>query len=372
MRSWTRDQLRTLLTAERKRGYKAVRRERVINPQKRARLEEIKSILSQYRTILFIAADEVNSKLVLELRRAFEGRGVVKVVRNAMLLRAMRDVGAKNVEELAKILSGSAIKVFTNLNAFEAARIVEGIQVFEKPRVGMKVDFDIVVEPMKTDLKPGPIMSLFGKLRIPTQVRDGVLWIAREAVVAKAGSQLTEDHVSLLDKLGIKIVPVKPRMLFAYEDGLILRAEELKLNIDEYREQVRSAALFALNLAAELAIPEPSVLALAIRRAVQRAYAVATETGYITPDTARAVFASAVTKACSLAAALASKSPELAGVLQVALPAAVQQLQQPVEQQKQAEAAKEEKEKKAEEAGEEEKKELTEEELSEGLAALFG
>jgi len=369
MKSWVRDKLHTLLMAERKRGYKALRRERVINLQKRTRLEEIKSILSQYRTILFVAADGVNSKLVLELRRAFEGRGVVKVVRNAMLLRAMRDIGAKNVEELAKILSGSTIKVFTNLNAFEAAKIVDGIQVFERPRVGMKVDFDIVVEPMKTDLKPGPIMSLFGKLRIPTQVRDGVLWIAREAVVAKAGSQLTEDHVSLLDKLGIKIVPVKPRTLFTYEDGLILRAEELKLNIDEYREQVRSAALFALNLAAEVVIPEPSVLALAIRRAVHRAHAVAAETCYITPDTARFIFASAVMKAYSLAAALASKSPELAGILQAVLPAAIQQLQQPVEQQKQAEAAREEK---AEETGEEEKKELSEEELSEGLSALFG
>jgi large subunit ribosomal protein L10 len=102
------------------------------------------------------------------------------------------------------------------------------------------------------------------------------------------------------------------------------------------------------------------VIKLAISRAYTRACSLASELGVVTRDTASLVFSAALRKALALASALASKIPELASI------ATTQTTQQQVVvEEKKVE------EKKAEEK-EEEKKEVSEEQLAEGLAALFG
>ncbi len=359
MRSWLRSELQNIIKAEVRQGLQVRVRERRIPEEKKRIVEEAKELLKKYRTFALLDLSNTPAKVITYLRRAMEGKGVVKLIKNNLFERALDELNIPNKEELKKYLEGQNIIVFANMNAFELKMLLDKIEVPVRAKPGMTIDREIVIPPMKTNLKPGPIMSLFGRFRIPVQVREGVLWIAKEVTVAKPGDVVTPELTSLFEKLGIEPVLLKPKIKLAYEEGLVIPAEKLVIDIEATRNDILRSVVEALNLAAEIALPEPDVIKVSIRKAFMRAAKLASEAGFVTPETAETVLRDLISRAQYLAMAIASKSPELAEFLQVQVAAAPQPAAQP-------EKAEEKKE-------EEEKKEtVSEEQLAEGLAALFG
>jgi len=361
MRSWLRSSFDKVLKAEAREGLRIVLKERKVPEEKKRIVEEASELMKKYRTMVFIDLEGVPASALVKLRKAFEGKGVIKLIKSTLLRKAIDAAGIVNGEELKKLLTGSHIALFTNLNAFEVKILLDKIEIPVRPKPGTILDKDIVVPPMKTNLKPGPIMSLLGRFRIPTQVREGVIWIARETTIAKAGDTITPELLSLLDKLGITPTSLRLNIKFAYDSGIIIRGEQLAVDLNEIRDQVLKAAAAAINVASEIVVPEPPIIEVSIRKAFMRAAAVATEAGFLSKDTAEIVVRGAIAKAIALAAAAVQRKPELSEFLQIAAaPAGAAPAQQPAEEKK--------------EESEEEKKEETvsEEQLAEGLAALFG
>ncbi len=362
MKARLREELRILEKAYLSGEGKKVRIRRSLE-EKRALVEEAKKLLLSYKTVLLIDSTGLPSSYISELRRRLEGIGVVKVIKNNLLKLAMKELGMKNWEEFAKYLQGTNITVFVNLNPFEAKRILDSIRVWWKVKPGEKVDNEIIVTPMKTNIKPGPAMSVFGKLRIPVQVRDGVLWIAKESTLLRPGLEVTPELASILNNLGIAPKLLRPVIKVAYEAGVVIPGSNLVLDIEAYRKEFIAAMQSAIALASELVIPEPMVLRISLAKAYTRAQRLAAELGVVTKETAPIVISLALARAYAIASILATKSPELAQTLQISISTPA-----PAQQQQQQQAAP-----KAEEKKEEEKKEgISEEQLAEGLAALFG
>ncbi len=360
MRSWLRSEFQSLIKAEASKGITVELRQRRIPEEKKRIVEEAKKLLSSYKTFVLIDLSNTPTKLIAHLRKALEGKGVVKLIKNTLLARAIDELKLKNGDEIKKYLVGQNIAVFANMNAFELKLLLDRIEVPVRARPGMKIEKEIIVPPTKTNLKPGPIMSLFGRFRIPIQVREGVIWIAKETTIAKPGDVVTVELTSLFEKLGIEPITVKPKVKVAYDSGVVIPGDKLVLDIEGTRNEILQAVVGALNVAAEIALPIPEVLEVSVRKAFLRAAALAAEAGFVTPDTAEYVIRSALSKAQALALVLASRSSELAQWLQVSV-AIPQPAAQPAEERKE------------EEKKEEEKKEtVSEEQLAEGLAALFG
>ena len=360
MKSWLRSELSTLLKVESRQGITVKLREKRIPEEKLRIVEETKELLRKYRTIALLDLSNTPSKVLTYLRKAVEGKAIVKLIKNTLLERAIDELKLPNADELKKYLTGQNIAIFTNMNAFELKMLLDKVEVPVKAKPGVTLDREIVIPPMRTELKPGPIMSLFGRFRIPVQVREGVLWIAKEVTIAKPGDVVTPELVSLFEKLGIEPVLLKPKIKLAYEEGLVIPADKLVIDIEATRNDILKGVIEALNIASELVLPEPEVVKLSIRKAFARASRLASETGFVTPETAEIVIRDAISRAQVLAVTLASKSSELAQMLQVeisvAQPPSVSQPEKPSEEKKE----------------EEEKKEVSEEQLAEGLAALFG
>ncbi|MEL9940108.1 MAG: 50S ribosomal protein L10 [Ignisphaera sp.] len=330
--------------------------------EKRKVVEEAKKLLSSYKSLIIVDATNVPSRYIMFLRKKLEGLGVVKLYKNNLLYIAMKELGMANADEMAKYLQNQNIAVFINANPFEARLLLDKIAMPWKAKPGDKIEHEIVVPPINTGVKPGPMMSLFSKLKIPIQVRDGVIWIAKEAVIARPGDVVTPELSSLFDRLGIEPKFIKPSIKAAYEGGIIIPGEKLVLDIDAIRKEFADAISNAVNIASEIVVPDPIVVKASIFKAYSRALKLAVETGVVTKDTATLVLSTAVARAYVLAQILASKSPDLAQQLQLSI-TIPQAVQQPEAQQAS----------KAEEKKEEEKKEaVSEEQLAEGLSALFG
>ena len=357
MRAKTRAQLEKLIKLSKFEEREVPLRESI--KRKAAIVEEIKGLLKQYRTVAVVSAEATPTK---EFRRIYDRLRslgcVVKHYKNSLVLRALKELNVKNLDSLAPYLTGPNVYVFTNLNPFELAKVLEETVEYRYAKPGDTAVFDVELGPGPTDIKPGPSMSLFGKLRIPIQVREGQIWIAKDAKVLKAGDKVSGELASLLIKLGIAIIPVRAKLKVVYEGGTVFTPDSLKIDYEAIRRSFVEAVTYSKVLAIELALPVPEVVPELLVRAFRASAELAFRTGYLTPEIAPVVVSRAVGVALALATALAGKVD--LGIA-IATPAAPTAAATPAPAPE-----------KKEERKEEEKKEVSEEEIAEGISALFG
>ena len=325
--------------------------------KKQQLVNEIKELLKKYKVLAIIDLYKTPTPQYKRIKFELEKYGFVKVYKNVLVKRAMEELGLPGVKELEPYLTGTNAFVFTNLNPFELSIMLDKLVEMKYAKPGDVATDDIYLPQGPTGIPPGPMLSVFGKLRVPTQVREGVIWIAKDTRVAKAGDTISPELASLLRKLDIKVIAVKLKLKAVWDSGLVIPAEKLKVDIESFKNELMTAVRAAREVAIEVAMPLPDIMPEVISRAVRRAIALASEAGFVTPETAEFVIRSAISKALALAAAIAPKAPELELKIQVAAAPAP----------KPEEGKKEEEEEK-----EEEKEEVSEEEIAEGIASLFG
>ncbi|MEM4032430.1 MAG: 50S ribosomal protein L10 [Zestosphaera sp.] len=328
--------------------------------EKEVVVNEIKKLLSTYKTLGVVSLEGVSARELAEIKKSLSKYGVVKVLKNTIVIRALRELSLPSLEEFLNFLTGPNLFIFTNLNAFMLANLVDKVVVLRYVKPGEKAPADIYVPEGPTGIPPGPMMSVFGKLKIRTMVREGIIWIAKESKVASAGDVVSPELASLLRKLDIKAYPVKLSIKAVLDEGIVIPAEKLKLDIESFKKELLAAVQTSRIVAVETALPLPEVMPEIIVKAYMRAVNLACEIGYVTPETIHLVLRSAVSKAQTLAATLMQKYPEL-NIPVVTQPAVATQPPQEVK--------KPEKEERAEE---EEEKKISEEEIAEGISSLFG
>ncbi|MEM1628311.1 MAG: 50S ribosomal protein L10 [Desulfurococcaceae archaeon] len=323
-------------------------------------VNELVFLISKYKTFLIADLTNTPAKYVQILRKKLNNIAEIRVVKPKLALIALRKSGIK-IDQLEQYFTGQIMMIFTDMNPFELADMINKIVLYDYYKPGEITDKEIVIPEGNTGLPPGPVLSVFGRLKIPTKVQGNVIYVAKDTVVAKPGDIISNDLSSLLQKLGLALKEVKLKLKCAYDivDKLVIPSEKLVFNIKEYEEEISKAFIDAVKIAVELAIPEPYILPLVIKRAHLQALALVVGTGFIAPDTIEHLIITAISKALALASAVSKHAPELGLEIKTLQPA-----QQDIQPEKGGE--------KKEEKKEEESKELSEETLAEGFAALFG
>ncbi len=316
-------------------------------------VEELAELIRKHKVIALADLTKIPTKQLQIIRKNLRDKVVFRVTKNTLFKLAAEKANLKNFDEIRKYLEGSNLFLFTNINPFELVLLLEKYKAKAPAKPGDIAPTEIVIPAGSTGIPPGPMLSVFGRLKIPTRVQQGSIWISKDTVVAKPGDKISPELASILQKLGIEPIEVKIQLKVAYDDGLIIPKEKLIIDIEEYKNNIIEAHQNALKIGVEIAYPEPTILELTLTKAHLNALMLAVEASIITPETIELIIARAEAQARALASMLAQKVPELG--LEVEVPA------QP--------AAEEEKK---EEKEEEEKKETSEEEIAEGLAALFG
>ncbi len=325
------------------------------------KIEEVEYLTKLFKEYpVFAVADLTGfpTNQLQKLRKKLHKKMVFRVSKNNLILRAMRNAGI-DTSKIEEYLTGQNLLIFTKLNAFELGLLLDKYraQTYYKP--GEVTDKEIIIPAGNTGLSPGPILSTFSKLKIPTRVQGNAIVIAKDTKVAKPGDVISEELASLLQRLGIALKEVKIKVKFAYDGGVIIPGDQLVIDLKEYENMLMNAHLDALKIGSEIAWPEPEIIEISVMKAVRQAYGLAAEAGFVTPDTAEYVFRHAVLKALALAAEVSKHAPDLG----LEVPTMAPQPAEKKEEKKEEEEAAEE---------EEEKEAVSEEELAEGLGALFG
>ncbi len=119
--------------------------------------------------------------------------------------------------------------------------------------------------------------------------------------MAEPGEVISPKLASLLSKLGIK--PIKAGLVVdvVYWDGLLLSGKDLRIDLDEYLNQIRSAYTQSLNVAIKAEYPaSKQVTEILLKQAFIGAISVAKESNYLTKESADMILGSAEANAQKL------------------------------------------------------------------------
>ena len=328
---------------------------------KKRTVEELVKVLSENRYVLFADLQGLPAKQLHLVRKELRGKAVLKVSKKNLILLALEKRGLDR-KLIEPYLKHGVLMIATNENPFLLAHQIEKLKMPAPAKPGDKATKEIVVPEGDTGLRPGPIVSVFGKLKIPYEVRKGTIYIKSDTVVAKPGDVISPELASLLQQLGIQPMEIGITLVAAWDGKTIIPGEMLHLDLEGTRAQLVDAEKEAVALALGVGYFDmPEVITIMLGAAEAETLAVARHAGLaLDPELASLAVTQAVGEANALIAALGDKAKELG----------LEVVQQPPAQQ-QAQPASQAAESKKEEA-KEEKKEASEVDISEGLAGLFG
>jgi len=269
-------------------------------------VDEIKDFIKRYDVVGVASLKKVRAAQLQELRRKLRDNARLRVVKNTLVKRAIAKLEEKpGIENLEDYMAGSNIFLFTRLSPFKLALLLEKSRVTTTARAGDIAAFDVTVPAGNTGLPPGPIISQFGAVGIPTRIEAGSVWINRDTLVAKKGEVITTRLASVLSKLGIKPVEIGLTLKAAYDDGLIIPEEQLLINLGQIRRNLEEAHLHAFNLSLNIAYPLPENITFLIQMVHQEAFTLALNAGVPNPATISALVSKAHAQMLSLSTRLA-------------------------------------------------------------------
>lgn len=277
--------------------------------EKTKEVEEIQTLIEQYKVLGVASLQKVRAAQLQELRRKLEDSAQLRVTKNTIAKRAIEKCKDKpRLERFEEHLTGTNIFLFTNLNPFKLALLLHKSRVKTTAKAGDIAAEDVIVAAGNTGLPPGPIISQFSAVGLPTRIEGGSVWINRDTLVAKKQDVIEARLASVLSKLGLKPVEAGLIMKAAYDNGLIITQSQMRLNLEEIRQSITEAINLALNLSLNTTFPTPENTELLLKAGHHQAYALALESGIPTSDTTVDLIRKAHNEMLSLCSKLDAKA----------------------------------------------------------------
>ncbi len=253
---------------------------RVYPEKKRLMYDTLKRSAREYKVIVLVKMKSVRSMQLMQIRKILADEAKIIMVKNRVAIKALTETGIKGIDKLCKELEDQNLLIFTNMNPFRLQMLLEKNKVYLPAKGGDVASEDILVPAGNTGLAPGPILSEFREVKIPTKIEEGTVWIAKDTVVAKAGEVISMKLASILSKLGIKPIKAGISIYLALEDGLLYREDDLRLDIDEYRKSIEEAYSSALALTVNIVYPSKESIGIILAKAYNDALALAINSAY--------------------------------------------------------------------------------------------
>lgn len=244
-------------------------------------------LLEEYTQILVVAADNVGSTQLQNIRQGLRGDSVVLMGKNTMMKRSVRIHSEKTGNEaflnLIPLLVGNVGLIFTKGDLKEVREEVAKYKVGAPARVGLVAPVDVVVPPGNTGLDPSQT-SFFQVLNIPTKINKGTVEIITPVELIKKGDKVGSSESALLAKLGIRPFSYGLVVLSAYDNGTVFSPEVLDLTEDDLIEKFANGVSVVTSLSLALSYPTLAAAPHMFINAYKNVLSIALETDYSFPQ----------------------------------------------------------------------------------------
>jgi large subunit ribosomal protein L10 len=253
--------------------------------QKSGEVKEIEKWLVEYKSIGVASLQKVRASQLQELKKALQGQVFMRVMKNTLMKIAIENIGKDELKKLEPYLEGSNVLLFTNLNPFKLALMLERGKVKTVAKAGDFAAMDVVVPQGNTGQPPGPIISQLNGVGLPTRIESGSVWVAKDTLVVRRGEVINERLASVLSKLGIKAVEAGLSMRVVYDEGLMVMENQLHIDVKATLEALKANQSEAFQLAMGIAYPTADTIRPILQLAQQKAVALSVSAGFVTKDT---------------------------------------------------------------------------------------
>jgi large subunit ribosomal protein L10 len=269
--------------------------------KKRLMYDELQHLPTEYKVLALSKMTKVRATQLMMIRKKFRSDIKIKVIKDKVAIRAFEKVkDVVGIENLSKQLEGQCALIFTNINPFKLNLIFAQNKVFLPAKGGDITTKEIVVPAGNTGIAPGPVLSEFKAANIPTKIDQGTISVSKDTLVAKPTDVISTQLASLLSKLNVKPIEAGISVNFAVAEGLTFQAKDLLINLDEYKDELVRSFEQALALATEAGYMIPETVKPLLVKAQQQARSVASEAGYLTSESADFVLPRAYAQARAL------------------------------------------------------------------------
>jgi large subunit ribosomal protein L10 len=272
--------------------------------QKSTEVEAIKDIFKEYKSVGIASLKKVRASQLQELKKTMRGQVYLRVLKNTLTKLAIDELNQQELKKLEEYLEGSNVYLFTDINPFKLALMLEKGKVKTFAKTGDKAAEDIVVPSSNTGQPPGPVISQLNAVGLPTRIENGSVWVSKDTLVVRRGEPINERLAGVLAKLGIKSVELGISMRAAYDHGLIITGDQLKVDVPATKKSVECSNQEAFALAISIGYPCKETIKPLLQTAHQKAMSLSIGAAIPTKDT----IADLIRKANAEAACLQEKA----------------------------------------------------------------
>ena len=276
----------------------------IVLQEKAGEVEEIKKWLVGYKSIGVASLQKVRAAQLQELKKSLHGEVYLRVMKNTLMKIALENMENADLKKLEPYLDGSNILLFTNLNPFKLALMLEKGKVKTTAKAGDIAAMDVVVPEGNTGQPPGPFISQLNGVGLPTRIESGSVWVSKDTLVVRKGEAINERLASVLSKLGIKAVEAGLSMRAAYDEGLMVLENQLRIDVNATRKSILDSQSEAFALAMGVAYPAADTIKSLLQVAHQKAIALSVSAGIVTKDTVADLIRRATAEMTSLNSAV--------------------------------------------------------------------
>lgn len=278
--------------------------------EKSSEVEEIKELLQEYKSIGIASLKKVRALQLQELKKSLAGKVFMRVLKNTLTRIAIAELNDEDLKKLEPYIEGSNVFLFTDLNPFKLALMLERGKIKTTARSGDIAAMDVVVPQGNTGQTPGPIISQLNGVGLPTRIESGSVWVAKDTLVARKGEVINERLAGVLSKLGIKAVEAGLSMRAVYDEGLMVMEDQLKIDIDATKNSLLQSHGEAFALALGIAYPSNDTIKMLLQVAHQKAVALSVGAAFPTKETIGDLIRKANAEMASLNGAVEKAKPK--------------------------------------------------------------
>jgi len=280
--------------------------------EKSTEVDAIKDILKEYKSIGIASLQKVRASQLQELKKSMAGKVYLRVLKNTLMKLAIEELNEADLKKLEEYLEGSNVYLFTDLNPFKLALLLERGKVKTTAKAGDTAAMDVIVPAGNTGQPPGPFISQLNSVGLPTRIESGSVWVSKDTLVARKGEEINERLAGVLSKLNIKAVELGISMRVVFDEGIVILGNQLRIDVDATRKSLEQRNQEAFALAMGIGYASKDTIKPLLQQAHQKALALAVAAAVPTKETIGDLLRKANAEMTSLQEAVHKAKPKTA------------------------------------------------------------
>ncbi|MFG1519200.1 MAG: 50S ribosomal protein L10 [Thermoplasmataceae archaeon] len=237
--------------------------------------------ISDNKLIAVASVKGIRNSQLQQIRKDLRQKARIQVVRVRLLEKALDQAKLANSDGFKESATGQIALITTAESPLRLYEMLNHTKQKAPARGGEIADQDIIIEAKETSFPPGPMVSEFQKAGLSTAIEKGKIVIKKDTVLVKKGEIISSEKAKLMEKLEIFPLTVGLDLLGAYGEGTFYSKESISITINDIMGYVATAYSQAKQTALQSMFLVPEIIPELLIRGRIAAEALSIETGFI-------------------------------------------------------------------------------------------